>query len=244
MYVFCFQSWMSLFSLQMNSLLSGVVDTTPPTLVTNPPTTTIQPTTEVPIQPITPKSCPVNDPNYAYFGGTCYFFDTNERNKERALSNCLSQNGKLWEPKSLARINQVHKKAMTVEKTQWWWVGISDDNIEGKFQYDSNDEDFPFEHKKAPWNQNEPNGAITENCVIMHSNDPGTFIDVKCSDTRYSICEFPSDSTGKIKLVIMLGKGKKYFKLRYVQKKCFYISTSFKVPELTNNQIIPQILYL
>ena len=220
MCVFCFLSWMSLFSIQMNCLFS-VVDTTPTTPVTpatNPPTTSIEPTTEASIQPITPGSCPVDDPNYASLGGTCYFFDTIGRNKEGALSNCLSQNGKLWEPKSLARMNQVHKTAMTVEKTQWWWVGISDANIEGKFQYDSTDEDFPFEHKKAPWNQNEPNGATTENCVIMHPNDPGTFIDVKCSDARYSICEFPSDSTGKTKLVVMLGNGKKYLKLRHVQK--------------------------
>ena len=104
-----------------NSLFS-VVDTTPPTPATNPPTTT----TEAPIQPITPGSCPVDDPNYASLGGTCYFFDTIGRNKEGALSNCLSQNGKLWEPKSLARMNQVHKKAMLVEKSQWWWVGISE----------------------------------------------------------------------------------------------------------------------
>ena len=96
-------------------------------------------------------------------------------------------------------MNQVHKKAMLVEKTQWWWVGISDAGSEGIFQYDSNNEHFPFENKKAPWNGNEPNGATTENCAIMNPNDPGTLIDVKCTDTRYSICEFPSDSTGKIK---------------------------------------------
>ena len=194
---------MGLFYLQMNYLFS-VVDTTPSTPTTNPPTTSIKPTTEAPIQPITPGSCPVDDPNYASLGGTCYFFDTIGRNKEGALSNCLSQNGKLWEPKSLARMNQVHKKAMSVEKTKWWWIGISDAGSEGTFQYDSNNEHFPFENKKAPWNGNEPNGATTENCAIMHPNDPGTLIDVKCSDANwYSICEFPSDSTGNMKLYIL-----------------------------------------
>ena len=91
----------------------------------------------------------------------------------------------------------MHKKAKTLENTQWWWVGISDSTTEGVYQYDSNGEDFPFEKKTAPWNGNEPNGATTENCVIMNPNDPGTFIDVKCSDsTWFSICEFPSDSIG------------------------------------------------
>ena len=194
----------------MNYLFPGNVDTSPPTTVTNPSTQSSQPTPEPTTQPstqiITPGNCPVDDPNYASLGGTCYFFNTIKRNKERALSNCLTQNGKLWEPKSLARINQVHKKAMAVEKTQWWWVGISDAGSEGTFQYDSNNEHFLFGNKKVPWNGNEPNGATTENCAIMNPNDPGTLIDVKCSDSNwYSICEFPSNSTGKIKSVIFLG---------------------------------------
>ena len=183
-----------------------VVDITPPTPATNPPTTSIEPTTEAPIQPITPGSCPVDDPKYASLGGTCYFFDTIGRNKEGALSNCLSQDGKLWEPKSLARMNQVHKKAMLVQKTKWWWVGISDAASEGIFQYDSNNEDFPFENKKAPWNGKEPNGATTYNCALMQPNDPMVMLDARCSDANwYSICEFPSNSTGKKKSVISLG---------------------------------------
>ena len=121
--------------------------------------------------------------------------------EENALSFCLSQNGKLWEPKSLARINQVHDKAILVKKTQSWWVGLSDAGSEGTFKYDSNNEHFPFENNKAPWVSYEPNGGSTENCAVMLSWI-ALWQDVKCNyANRYSICEFPSDSTGNMKII-------------------------------------------
>ena len=143
--------------------------------------------------------CPIDDPNYAFIGGTCYYFDTVHRTKLEAKENCIKNYGKLWEPNTVDLIDQVHSKAKDVSRSQHWWVGISDESSEGTYKFESNEEIFPFNTPKiAPWKGNEPNGGSTENCVAMHRNDPMEFYDVRCTDGRkyHSICETSSKTTG------------------------------------------------
>ena len=138
--------------------------------------------------------CPIDDPNYASIGGTCYFFDTVQRTKFEAKENCIQNDGKLWEPNSIEIINQVYSKAQEVSEDKYW-VGISDAASEGTFKFDSNEEIFPFTPQNAPWNGNEPNGGATENCVCMGDGNNLEFFDVKCTDGRKyrSICETSGD---------------------------------------------------
>ena len=134
-------------------------------------------------------TCPIDDPNYASIGGTCYYFDTVGRTKDEAQENCNQNYGKLWEPSSIEIINQVYAKAQDVSEAKYW-VGVSDAASEGTFQFESDGEIFPFTDFTAPWEGTEPNGGETENCVAMGMDNYG-FFDVKCADGRTypSICE-------------------------------------------------------
>ena len=66
------------------------------------------------------KFCPEipNTENYTCIEGTAYFFETKELTFVKAKSNCLNKfdgnNGRLWEPRNVERMNQVFSKAKTV----------------------------------------------------------------------------------------------------------------------------------
>ena len=76
--------------------------------------------------------------------------------KQEASLNCLSNSGKLWEPKTIDLIDKVHIKAIEFSQgpkiftnsglsiSGHWWTGISNADKEGFFTYDSNGETFPF----------------------------------------------------------------------------------------------------
>ena len=62
------------------------------------------------------------------------------------------------------------------------WIGISDANIEGAYQ-------FPI-GTYLDWSNfatGEPNGAENENCVIMMAD--GTWADLGCDGSAYPLCE-------------------------------------------------------
>ena len=128
-------------------------------------------------------------------GGQCYYFDTTGRTKEDAKSYCTSNHGKLWEPKTMKRINEVYTKAITVSN-QHWWIGMSDIESEGTFKFDSNGEKFPFLDKQSPWEQNEPGGGSAESCAIMLEINTLEFHDQLCSKKWHSICESTSIPEG------------------------------------------------
>ena len=120
-------------------------------------------------------------------GGQCYYFDTTGRTKEEAKSYCTSNHGKLWEPKTIKKMNEVYTKALTVG-TEHWWIGMSDIESEGTFKFDSNGEKFPFLDKQSPWESELQPGA--DNCAIMLGNRNKLEIhDQLCSKKRHSICE-------------------------------------------------------
>ena len=105
---------------------------------------------------------------YASFGNTCYYFDTVERTILEARLNCIDNHGKLWEPKTSDRMNQIQIKGMEFATVVGgWWVGITDEQNEGHFYYYSNFENFNFAPNSAPWREDEPNGGTAENCVSM-----------------------------------------------------------------------------
>ena len=142
--------------------------------------------------------CPIDDPNYAFIGDTCYYFDAVPRTKLEAKENCIQNNGKIWEPNTIERINQVRSIAQEISKAKEWWVGIAGAAGEETFNYDSNDEIFPFTPNTAPW-INLDGGGSTKNCVCMDNNQNSLqFYDVPCDEGRqyHSICETSSSSTG------------------------------------------------
>ena len=148
---------------------------------------------------VEPNPCSTNNPNYALIGGQCYYFDTNQRTRAEAKSYCTSNHGKLWEPKTIKRMNELHTKANSLLANKNWWIGINDTDSEGTYKFDSNGDNFPFLDKKFPWGLVEPQGGSSENCVLMnYKNNPLEFADVKCTRQHMSICESTSIPTGNI----------------------------------------------
>ena len=146
------------------------------------------------------KPCPANNPSYTQIGNQCYYFDANKRTKEEAKSYCKNNHGKLWEPKTIKRINEVHASWNSISHL---WVGISDVDSEGTFKYETNGETFPFLDKNTPWQDIDPNGGSAENCVMMTNYSPLEFQDVGCDFVGtgggfYSICESDSIPQGTI----------------------------------------------
>ena len=142
----------------------------------------------------------MDDPNYALIEGVCYFYDTTLRTKEEAVSYCTSNHGKLWEPKTMKKINEVHTKALSVSTNGHWWIGMTDTESEGTFKFDSDGQNFPFLSKNSPWGDDQPGTSSAENCVFMERNNPLGFNDYPCDQKFFSICESTSIPPGNKKV--------------------------------------------
>ena len=66
---------------------------------------------------------PENEIAYTCIEGTGYFFETNELTFVKAKSNCLNKfdgnSGRLWEPRTIERNNQVFAKSKSVSGKAW-----------------------------------------------------------------------------------------------------------------------------
>ena len=121
------------------------------------------------------------------------------RTKLEAKENCIQNNGKLWEPNTIERINQIYSKVkdlttawVGVNDAAYWWVGINDAASEGTFRYDSNEEISPFTPGKLSSSMSfYVESTSTQNCVLM---DEHGMHDVKCVNfVSASACELSSE---------------------------------------------------
>ena len=80
---------------------------------------------------------------------------------------------------------------LVAEGAHKYWLGITDENEEGKYQYSSDD---TFVEMDMPWftEGGEPSGR-GQNCVYGFARNSKWF-DYRCSRSRvYSICELPPE---------------------------------------------------
>ena len=143
--------------------------------------------------------CPIDNPQYVSVGPKCYYFDTSPNSKQDAASICVNDiNGRLWEPKRIEMMNQIHSKAMEFSKLDYWWVGVSDINEEGLFQYDSTAQTFPFTNGIAPWFKDEPNNDGDQDCVCLNKDEEMVLYDDNCDKNHHFVCELPSYPTSNM----------------------------------------------
>ena len=179
-------------------------------------------------------------------GGQCYYFDTTERTRDEAKSYCSSNHGKLWEPKTIKKINDIHTKAASVSNKKYWWIGMTDSESEGTFKFDSNGEKFPFLDKNTPWIKSDPNGGSGENCALMYSSlSTMHFLDSVCTtndNKHYSICESTSNPPGNVTifnvefncstegscLMLLLGPGKSRISLKLHYQNFYFVNAVTK----------------
>ena len=54
-----------------------------------------QPETDTEYSICAPKNCPVNDPNYYYIHGRCFYFESDVKTFVKSRENCKAKGGKL-----------------------------------------------------------------------------------------------------------------------------------------------------
>merc|ERR1711971_247364 len=151
---------------------------------------------------VVPKyKCPTEKKGYKIIQKQCYFIETARRKFGDAQDNCKKvfdnrKEGRVFEPRTTERNDEV--LAATVEVaggTFNYWLGITDENEEGIFQYSSDDHFVKEELLNKSWfnegGASEPNGGKGQNCVYAFARNLKWF-DFRCSRSRvYSICELP-----------------------------------------------------
>ena len=137
------------------------------------------------------SQCPTELSGYRLIEGNCYFFETTNKNYEKAKQHCKEKfggKGKIFEPKTLATSQKVHKIAVDIKK-YYYWVGVNDIQSEGTWVYTSNGSPIQF---NAPWvSSSFGSRGASNNCVLFNNyGQIGKWGDYSCStDYYYSICE-------------------------------------------------------
>ena len=135
------------------------------------------------------------DDGWKSIHGKCYKVVTETKSWEEAKNYCKDLNGKLAEPQNRSE-NELLYDYLQSESGSYpppqgppAWIGINDINSEGKFVFDSNNNEVPYEY----WQSGEPNNkGGKENCVFIDDTNTeklGAWNDNECNLRIQSICE-------------------------------------------------------
>ena len=147
------------------------------------------------------KHCPLENPNYILVDNQCYYIQTNSANYETAKETCkekLTDYGgmRLFQPRSTVQNELIMKLAgEATGKSNWVWLGITDNTEEGEFTYEDNGRPIKFE---PSWNSGYGSKGTANNCILSYMNDGSSstfskWLDYGCSKNFYSICESQND---------------------------------------------------
>merc|ERR1712008_348317 len=139
------------------------------------------------------QTCPnyPNDPNYRLLNNRCIFLEKSWKSYDDAKQDCETKfagHGKLFEPKTWSENQMAFKIAV---EDSGWWIGVNDRQTEGSYVYESNGSPISFTPKFYPGYGSRGTSA---NCILYvshsgHEFDIVNWLDYKCTDTNYSICE-------------------------------------------------------
>ena len=133
--------------------------------------------------------------------GKCYKVVTQRKNWEDAKKHCKDLNGKLAEPQNRYISDLLHGYLQSIEdqspyrvpnfiynKDKFAFIGVNDKNLEGKFVFDSNNNEVQFRYWSDTEEPNNFDGK--EHCIHISTNYPnGAWNDYDCDFKMWSICE-------------------------------------------------------
>ena len=137
------------------------------------------------------QKCTVNETNYRMINNKCVYYESSIYNYEDAKQNCearFNNNGRLFEPKTWNENEVAFKIGKQSFGTPNWWVGITDEENEGQFVFESDGTPISY---SPTWYVNYGTKGTIYNCILFSSED-GTvaWLDWPCSTSKYkSICE-------------------------------------------------------
>jgi Lectin C-type domain len=94
-------------------------------------------------------------------------------------AQCAADGAHLVVIDDMAEFNAVG--AVAIRLGGFFWVGVGDAAVEGKWMT-AKGAPATF----LPWDRTQPNGLLTENCVLQ---GPSAFFDFRCSSSYPSVCE-------------------------------------------------------
>ena len=108
------------------------------------------------------QSCPTSSPNHKMISGTCIYFESRKMSFYNAKRNCLdkfgsSVSGQLFEPRSLAINDAVHREAQNILSPADFWLGVTDKKDQ-KYRYESDGTEVSMDHgSNGMWENDQPN---------------------------------------------------------------------------------------
>ncbi|KAL4218161.1 hypothetical protein ACF0H5_022897 [Mactra antiquata] len=130
------------------------------------------------------------------YSGSCYRFGHQALTFFEAEHYCQQHNARLVHIES-ADENNFLKQEMSQLIADRWWIGLSDDDIEGKFVWYGTTSKPEF----TDWSAGNPSDSLhNEDCVelIRYQNKEMHWNDIDCHTTRAAICE----KTGNLPAVV------------------------------------------
>ncbi|XP_052763180.1 perlucin-like [Mya arenaria] len=135
--------------------------------------------------------------NWLSYEGSCYYFHHTKTSFVEAEHSCQNLES------NLVHVNNVQERDFLRDHLNhqlpvaYWWMGLSDDDIEGQFRWTDN-QPLTF----TDWFPGEPNNANgVEDCAMFDHNHNFKWNDVACNQQYFSICELKSESQGAGSLV-------------------------------------------
>ena len=149
------------------------------------------------IKPYIKTFCPLENPNYILVDNQCYYIQTNTTNYETAKEKCKENladygGGRLFQPRSRAQNELIMRLAHeSTGKSQWFWLGVTDNTKEGEFTYSGNDVPINFD---PDWDSGYGSRGTSYNCILSYmdggsSSSFSKWLDYDCSSQYGSICE-------------------------------------------------------
>ena len=134
--------------------------------------------------------------DWVKIGNKEYCFNSNTLIWNDAKAFCMTEGGKLFEPRDAQENSAVTDYAFSNE-LRLFWIGIQDEPVspEGTWVYAS--DGSPLEYTN--WNQGEPNNSGDEDCGEIGYFTGNLWNDYKCATLLGSVCEksgSPPPTTG------------------------------------------------
>ncbi|XP_060555133.1 C-type lectin domain family 17, member A-like [Ruditapes philippinarum] len=125
------------------------------------------------------------------FDGSCYYFGTNAVHFTEAEHFCRQHNGGHLIHVDSKQENDFIKSRLRMFKPYSWWMGLTDELIEGTWKWFDNGQTANF----TDWHPGEPNGGSAEECAVFYIGFDFAWVDTPCLLNNYPICELPGVST-------------------------------------------------
>ena len=108
---------------------------------------------------------------------------------DEAAAFCAARGGALARVDDRAQSEALHRAARRLDRTDRWWIGLSDRGAEGDFRW----MDGTPVGEEALWASGEPDeDACSQDCAALKKGGDGRWHDSHCGQPRPFICRMPA----------------------------------------------------